>query len=233
MRFAAKSRRFREDAADNAERPSRGGPAERNGRAPSGSRRRRPSNTPPRCACRGGTASLCRRSWALCPIPCTCSAPRPCCRPRPAPSERPRSARIERRSAGGGRIGENAVARLAGVWWREWPIRVGGNGCFYSGASNGVRIARDRVALMARGDEHAPPRHLALHGPRGRPPSMRAARASRRPWAAPLRPGCGDPSTRMGGKGQPVTIARPGETPTILRNPPARRNNSARIRTFP
>ena len=172
MRSTAKSRRFREDAADNAERPSRGGPAERNGRAPSGSRRRRPSDTPPRCACRGGTASLCRRSWALCPIPCTCSAPRPCCRPRPAPSERPRSARIERRSAGGGRIGENAVARLAGVWWREWSIRVGGNGCFCSGASNGVRIARDRVALMARGDERAP--------------SMRAARASRRPWAAPL-----------------------------------------------
>ena len=136
------------------------GPVERNGKAPSGARRRRPSNAPPPCACRGGTASLCRRSWALCPIPCTCSAPRPCCRPRPAPSERPRSARIERRSAGGGRIGENAVARLAGVWWREWPIRVGGNGCFYSGASNGVRIARDRVALIAR--------------------------ASRRPWAAPL-----------------------------------------------
>ena len=125
MRFAAKGRRFREDAADNAERPSRGGPAERDGRAPSGSRRRRPSDAPPPCACRGGTASLCRRSWALCPIPCTCSAPRSCCRPRPAPSERPRSARIGRRSAGGGRIGENAGARLAGVWWREWPIRVG------------------------------------------------------------------------------------------------------------
>ena len=210
MRFAAKSRRFRDDAADNAERPSRGGPAERNGRAPSGSRRRRPSDSPPPCACRGGTASLCRRSWALCPIPCTCSTPRSCCRPRPAPSERSRSARLEHRSAGGGRIGENAVARLAGAWWREWPIRVGGNGCFYSGASNGVRIARDRVALMARGDERSLLSRIA-----------------------PLRPGCGDSSTRMGGKGPPVTIARPGETPTILRNPPARRNNSARIRTFP
>lgn len=46
--------------ADNAECPSRGGPAERDGRAPSGSRRRRPSNTPPPCACRCGAASLCR-----------------------------------------------------------------------------------------------------------------------------------------------------------------------------
>lgn len=217
MRFAAKSRRFREDAADNEERPSRGWPVERDGRAPSGARRRRPSSTPPPCACRGGTASLCRRSWALCPIPCTCSAPRPCCRPRPAPSERSRSARLEHRSAGDGRIGENAVARLAGVWWREWPIRVGGNGCFYSSASNGVRIARDRVALMARAGARLPcarPGPHAAHGP-------------------PRSSGCGDPSTRMGGKGQPVTIARPGETPTILRNPPARRNNSARIRTFP
>ena len=59
------------------------------------------------------------------------------------------------RAAGGGRIGENAMARLAGIWWREWPILVGGNGCFCSGASNGVRIARDRVALMARGDERS------------------------------------------------------------------------------
>ena len=149
------------------------GPVEPDGRAPSGSRRRRPSNAPPPCACRGGTASLCRRSWALCPIPCTCLAPRSCCRPRPAPSERPRSARIGRRSAGGGRIGENAVARLAGVWWREWPIRVGGNGCFYSGASNGVRTARDRVALMARGDERsllsriAPPPPVVETPPQG------------------------------------------------------------------
>ena len=102
------------------------------------------------------------------------------------------------------------MARLAGVWWREWPIRVGGNGCFCGGASNGARIARGRVALMARGDERSLPSRIA-----------------------PLRPGCGDPSTRMGGKGPSVTIARPGETSTILRNPPARRNNSARIRTFP
>lgn len=49
----------------------------------------------------------------------------------------------------------------------------------------------------------------------------------------PRSPDCGDSSTRMGGKGPSVTIARAGETTTILRNPPARRNNSARIRTFP
>ena len=204
MRSTAKSRRFREDAADNAERPSRGGPAERSGRAPSGSRRRRPSDTPPRCACRGGTASLCRRSWALCPIPCTCSAPRPCCRPRPAPSERPRSARIERRSAGGGRIGENAVARLAGVWWREWSIRVGGNGCFCSGASNGVRIARDRVALMARGDERAPPWHLALHGPRGG-----ASGSGRRPAPAPAFHARGSGLTPPMGRPAPPVVETP------------------------
>lgn len=88
-------------------------------------------------------------------------------------------------------------------------------------------------------------------GAQGRPAGDPAARASSRPGrigrdGGALRrgnragtpvpappPGCGGSSTRMGGKAPAVTIARAGKTPTALRNPPARRNKSARIRTFP
>lgn len=86
-------------------------------------------------------------------------------------------------------------------------------------------------------------------GAQGRPAGDPAARASSRSGRigrmgarsaggiAPGRPspppGCGGSSTRTGGKAPAVTIARAGKTSTALRNPPARRNNSARIRTFP
>ena len=87
-------------------------------------------------------------------------------------------------------------------------------------------------------------------GAQGRPAGDSAARASSRPGrigrmgarsagesrrdARPRSPpGCGGSSTRRGGKAPAVTIARAGKTPTALRNPPARRNKSARIRTFP
>ena len=87
-------------------------------------------------------------------------------------------------------------------------------------------------------------------GAQGRPAGDSAARASSRPGRigrdggalrrgnragtpVPAPPGCGGSSTRMGGKAPAVTIARAGKTPTALRNPPARRNKSARIRTFP
>ena len=87
-------------------------------------------------------------------------------------------------------------------------------------------------------------------GAQGRPAGDSAARASSRPGRigrmgarsaggnragtpVPAPPGCGGSSTRMGGKAPAVTIARAGKTPTALRNPPARRNESARIRTFP
>lgn len=87
-------------------------------------------------------------------------------------------------------------------------------------------------------------------GAQGRPAGDPAARASSRPGRSgrdggalrrgnragtpvPAPPGCGGSSTRMGGKAPAVTIARAGKTPTALRNPPARRNKSGRIRTFP
>ena len=61
----------------------------------------------------------------------------------------------------------------------------------------------------------------------------RSAGGNRAGTPVPAPPGCGGSSTRMGGKAPAVTIARAGKTPTALRNPPARRNKSARIRTFP
>ncbi len=54
------------------------------------------------------------------------------------------------------------VARMANPCWRKW--------LFCSGASNGARIARGRVALIARGDERsllsriAPPGVVAADG---------------------------------------------------------------------
>ena len=62
--------------------------------------------------------------------------------------------------------------------WRDWRAYGGANGqsvlaemaVFCSGASNGARIARGRVALMARGDERsllsriAPPGVVAADG---------------------------------------------------------------------
>ena len=98
---------------------------------------------------------------------------------------------------------------------------------------------------------------ISLPAPLGRLPRRRPKWANRGEWPAPLpirrkkrrerrssylanprmielsKAGCGGSSTRMGGKAPAVTIARAGETPTALRNPPARRNNSGRIRTFP
>ena len=90
------------------------------------------------------------------------------------------------------------------------------------------RLPRRRSKRANRGERPAPL------------PMRRKKRRERRnsylanPWMVELsKAGCGGSSTRMGGKAPAVTIARAGKTPTALRNPPARRNKSARIRTFP
>ena len=53
------------------------------------------------------------------------------------------------------------------------------------------------------------------------------------PISRPSPPGCGAASTTGGGKAPAVTIARAGETRAARPKSPARRNYSARIRTFP
>ena len=117
----------------------------------------------------------------------------------------------------GSSVGPRAVAELVKMRWRDWRAYGGANG-----QSSLAEMAVFAVALAtASGSRAAAWR------------SWPAATSARCSLASPRSPGCGDSSTRMGGKGPSVTIARPGETPTILRNPPARRNNSARIRTFP
>lgn len=107
----------------------------------------------------------------------------------------------------GSSVGPRAVAELVRMRWRDWRACGGANG-----QSALAEMAVFTVALATASGSRA---------------------TAWRSWPAPLRPGCGDPSTRMGGKGPSVTIARAGETPTALRNPPARRNKSGRIRTFP
>ena len=151
----------------------------------------------------------------------------------------------------GSSAGPRAVAELARMRWRDWRAYGGANG-----RSALAEMAVFAVALATASGSRATAwrswpaatsaRRRGISRSMGRGGGVRfraPARAGARlpcarlgPHAAhgpPRSSGCGDPSTRMGGKGQPVTIARPGETPTILRNPPARRNNSARIRTFP
>ena len=126
----------------------------------------------------------------------------------------------------GSSAGPRAVAELARMRWRDWRAYGGANG-----RSALAEMAVFAVALATASGSRATAWRSWPAATSARLPCARLG-----PHAAhgpPRSSGCGDPSTRMGGKGQPVTIARPGETPTILRNPPARRNNSARIRTFP
>lgn len=117
----------------------------------------------------------------------------------------------------GSSAGPRAVAELARMRWRDWRAYGGANG----------QSALAEMAVFAVAPTTAPGSRATAWRP------CPAATSARCPLASPRSPGCGVSSTRMGGKGPSVTIARPGETSTIPRNPPARRNNSARIRTFP
>ena len=110
---------------------------------------------------------------------------------------------------------------------------------FTSSPHHGLRRARTSALDIARrrrgrrgGPRGIPPQgHLPVRP--DRPDGGALRRGNRAGTPVPALPGCGGSSTRMGGKAPAVTIARAGKTPTALRNPPARRNKSARIRTFP
>ena len=105
----------------------------------------------------------------------------------------------------GSSAGPRAVAELARMRWRDWRAYGGANGrsalaemavfAVALATASGSRAtawrswpaatsARRRGISRSMGRGGGRP--VPGAGPRRRPPSMRAARASRRPWAAPL-----------------------------------------------